>query len=500
MKIEIRALAGSFATGISILLSSAISIISVPLILHFWTPSKYGTWVTLLASVPFFSALDIGHQAFLGNKIACNWEKGTKEIRKILSSGVLMALVLGILQIAVATISLLFVWGGDVSFLAFLFIENYAIKSAFLCSVLFSSIVIPVAGILIKIYAPAGLYLNAVWLGIAQVLGNFLFLILGCYLQVNLFIIVVLQSITGIVCAVYLYQDFKKRFPNLCPWWRGGSAKTGLKNFMNSSILSANSFLDQVTGNGMTIIIFAFIAPKEAGIYASLRTISNFGLQGIQIFIAPIYADIAKFFSIREYKKIHQIIFALWASGHFFVTLLFVATAPWVEKFFKNWSHDKLSFNLTLFTCLATAVCLRNWASPLFSLLSCINNLKSQFIISIVRGGLCLSVTAGLIHHFGLTAVGLGILAGEIGAAVSTWVFVSRIFIVNGVKLCPRSGLRGLFLVFLVAFSFAPQAWDFKHAALANLGLVAAVVVVAIFQWINLSADVKERVIRLCPF
>lgn len=500
MKIELRVFTGSFATSVSIVISCLISLITVPLLLNYWTPSKYGTWVALLAFGPFFSCFDIGHQAFLGNKIACSWKGGYDEIKKILASGILIALFLGILQFAVVTIYLLFVWDREVSFLALLFEENYGMKSALLFSVLYSGSVVSITGILIKIYAPAGFYVKAVLLGIAQILGNFFFLFVGIYFQFSLFFVAVLQSISGIGCAFYLYQDFKKKFPFLCPWWKGGNAKNGFKNFVNSSILSINSFLDQVTGNGMTIIIFAFLAPKEAGIYASLRTLSNFGLQGVQIFIAPIYADLAKYYSIREYEKIKQIISALWASGHLAVALLFVAAAPFVEKFFKIWSHDKLTFNWTLFTFLATAVCLRNWASPLFSLLFCINNLRSQFLISIFRGSFCLIVTSTFIANFGLTAVGLGILAGEIVAAFVTWFFASHLFSADRVKLCPSSCIRGLFLVFLVLCSFLPQIWGFKHAALTNLLLLVSAVVVGIFQWKNLSSDVRGRVARLCPF
>jgi O-antigen/teichoic acid export membrane protein len=100
VKAKKNIIASFLLKGISI----AISLILVPLTLHYVNPTQYGIWVTLSSIIGWFSFFDIGFGNGLRNKFAESIAKGEHEMAKIYVST-----TYAILSIIIAVVLILFI-------------------------------------------------------------------------------------------------------------------------------------------------------------------------------------------------------------------------------------------------------------------------------------------------------------------------------------------------------------------------------------------------------
>ena len=66
--IESRVLGGSAASAVSFAMYFAQNVLLVPLLLHYWGPDRYGSWLSLFALYALLQSIDIGHQSYMGNE------------------------------------------------------------------------------------------------------------------------------------------------------------------------------------------------------------------------------------------------------------------------------------------------------------------------------------------------------------------------------------------------------------------------------------------------
>src|SRR5674476_825157 len=82
-------------------LSILISLVLVPLTIHYVNPTKYGIWLTLSSIITWFSFFDIGFGHGLRNKFAEALAKGEEELARIYVSTTyaILCIIIGIVLI-----------------------------------------------------------------------------------------------------------------------------------------------------------------------------------------------------------------------------------------------------------------------------------------------------------------------------------------------------------------------------------------------------------------
>src|ERR1035437_4497067 len=97
VKAKKNIIASFFIKGLSI----AISLVLVPLTIHYVNPTQYGIWLTLSSIIAWFSFFDIGFGYGLRNKFAEALAKGEEELARIYVSTTyaILCIIIGIVRI-----------------------------------------------------------------------------------------------------------------------------------------------------------------------------------------------------------------------------------------------------------------------------------------------------------------------------------------------------------------------------------------------------------------
>ena len=103
--VESRAAKVAFASGLSMFLSVALQLLSVPVCLRYWGNETYGIWLALYSLFNMLRTLDAGYSAYVGNELNLLYHRDQDALRKTLASGIAGATVLGAGQLA-ATVAI----------------------------------------------------------------------------------------------------------------------------------------------------------------------------------------------------------------------------------------------------------------------------------------------------------------------------------------------------------------------------------------------------------
>jgi len=495
-RMESRAIRGSAAGMASLLLGLATALIQVPLLLRFWQAEEYGVWVSLLAALSLVTVFDAGHQAYVGNEIAKAWGHHRDRVRPLLASGLRTALWVAMAELGLGAV-LVFTGnlpallgqragGGD-----------YGATAAFLLYLLFWGTFGSGGGILARLYPPAGLYARGEWLGVINRSAAFLALAAACLAGANLFGAMAAQVLVGVLFNLYFFLDLRRRLPALFPWWKGGNLRTGFSNLRASLFLTANSLLDQAAGNGLVLVVTAFLSPVQAGLLATQRTLANLAQQGSAVFLNPVGADLARYHGTGQGGKIRGVFSVGWAAGHSLTAAGVIAAAPFLGAAYGSWTQGKFTFDPALFAWLGTAVVLRNWAAPFQLYLSNINSLKSQLAIGLARGGVCLGTSLALVPPMGVQGVGAGLLAGETAGALAGWLAAERRLNESGARIPGGAAFRGLLQVGAVGVALACLCLGGAVAMVATVAALTSIVGIGFLQWRWLEPGLQKRILSL---
>ncbi|MBK7629839.1 MAG: hypothetical protein IPJ23_03890 [Ignavibacteriales bacterium] len=106
--VQHRAFRNSFVGFISFIFSFAQTIILVPILLKYWGNEKYGVWLALYAGFSLLQSLDSGHINFIGNKMNITYHVDKNELKNTLASSFYMAVIIGVVQILLVILLVLF--------------------------------------------------------------------------------------------------------------------------------------------------------------------------------------------------------------------------------------------------------------------------------------------------------------------------------------------------------------------------------------------------------
>jgi O-antigen/teichoic acid export membrane protein len=412
--LEKRAVSGSVAslvgTGVNILLA----IVQVPLILAKWDASTYGIWAVVLGAIGMFVVLDTGHQSYVGNEFYRLWKTGNGKLEVTLGSACIAALILACVET---------ILGGSVAYAKphWLGLEAESLPQAQAALMIYLvgwCAVGSVGGVLVRLYPPAGMFARGQWIGAVGKVTGFAALIVAIWGGAN--IVGAMAALIGasLIFNVYLFVDIRRMLPQLWPWWKRQSMEVGWRNCRASLALTLSVLCDQWSTNGVLLLVAMVLTPLEVAIFATIRTVTNAFMQSNALFISPLEPDLARYHHEHAPGKIAAVFSFSWLTGCSLVVLGLEMLIPAVTSVYGNWTRHAMPFDRGLFASLALAVAIRQWAAPLLSYVSCINDLVARTTVSVLRLAFILGLSVLFVRPLGLLGVGIAVAASELVAAL----------------------------------------------------------------------------------
>lgn len=413
--ITYRSFSGVMYGIIHFTLSFLQNILIVPFILSKWGSENYGIWIASYAFISIMRTLDSGHQLYLGNEYIKLFYLDVDKAKKLLASGIKIAMLIGLLEFAIffsiiyfnseklfigVSTNYILNWG-----LGFMFFVWFLVGSA--------------GGIIHRIILAFGLFNRSVFWSIVYKL-----------LEVSLLLVAVLKNwsvgFTFIVLAAILFIysivvliDIKNKVPSIYPWWVNGSIKEGFRSFKLSLLITLNGFVDQFNLNGMLILIGNILTASTIPIYSTLKTFSNIFIQINQIVLNPLLPDFIKYHTINEKSKINDILNINWFLLNFILIIPILLILPYTKDLYEWWTQGKLQFDILLSNFLFLSVIIISYGKIMMFYLSGINHLKALLITNIFRVIILFTLTIiFLFKAKSLSFIGFSICISEFFASL----------------------------------------------------------------------------------
>lgn len=498
MSIQGRALKNSFVGIIAFVFSLAQAIIIVPVLLKYWGNEKYGLWLALYAGFSLLQSLDTGHINYIGNKLNITYNTDKGELKNILASSFIMAMIIGTLQILVVVLLILF------NLLpAFIGIETnilnqFSIPASLLIlliSWLFSG---SIGGILHRIMIPTGFYFQAQWWGILYRFCQFLSIIIvailgGSILEATLFYVFIQFIVYGLT-----FYYIKIKIPEFYPWWKGAKLVIAFSNFKNSLVFTSTSFVQQLGNNGLILFISNLFSSFYLPIFTTIRTMTNTALSITNLLINSILPDFIRYHTGKEKEKLNSVFNANWFFSGLIVNIGLIMVIPFADYIFKLWTKGIINFDFNLFVSLAASISVINFGAGLYNYIYGINNLRAVSAITVTRVIILFCFSYLLSSFMGLGGIGVAILISEIfSSIILPYFFVQQIFKSFEGSLDYKTSIIAIaspiIMILLAVFQLFGIEFNYYIWGISLFFMI----LIYIFNWLILDKEVKDRTILL---
>lgn len=477
-----------------------LTLLVVPLLLHLWGRESYGAWLALMAALNLLSALDLGHQGYLGNEFNISAAKGASRLKSTLSSGLKTAVILGIGQFLIACA---FVAANRTDVLLGVSQTHSSLQQldrALLVLVGVWCVFGSTSGLLVRLYPARGLYARAQWFSVAQkIVLQYGVVVAVAVAGGEIWEFAITYSVVGTLIAGIWFVEFRTQLRDLYPWWKGGSWRRAWKNFRASLLLTANGFLAQLTTSGLNLLIAGLFDVRMVPAFATLRTVTNTFVQAVNIILNPLLPDLIRFHVQGERMKVVHTIQAAFIAGGCLI-LAILAVTPLVPLAFNYWTQGLIPLDFKLYCLLACAVCIKIAYSPLLAYLSALNNIRVQTEVNTVQAACALGLPLLLSGTEALWVFGLGLMLGEIcGAAICALrarLHFQESCAYEYLSLLSRSAVLPL-LVALGAYSLMLCHSESRTIVYITISAVVCLVLVYGAQWYRLPEPLRRRILSL---
>lgn len=483
-----------FVTVLSTGIAIVLQLVSVPVCMAYWGKEAYGVWLALFASFTLLRTVETGYVSFVGNRINLAYNQDRDVLRQQLSSSIAGIAVIGSLQLAACL--LLFVDG--VSTALGLDVAGFEPKTALLLLMAGWVFTGAYLSIVHKLMIPAGMMYHAAWWAMGFQVCQFGGIMLAARLRLSMIgtslVFVAVQSAVYVASAVYI----RRKLPDFFPWWRGSDVRLGLANLAKSFWLTMGSVLQQGSVSGMVLLVSALSGPAAVAIFATVRTLTNLGATFANVLTSPLLPEVVRYHANREGGKLVAIHEAHWVLVGTAVNLGILLCFPLIRPLYGFWTRYRVALDGTLLCLLLAAVAVASAGALMSTYLAGINNIRSVFSTSFVRGAIGLVGGLALHGRFGIAAFGLSVLVAEL-------VVLAILFMVFFRSELQDLGLRPPVLPFalllagvgLTSLSLAFEGFGLPGSAHVRLLSVVGVMVCARFGWRRLDPEVRTRIVEM---
>jgi hypothetical protein len=263
----------------------------------------------------------------------------------------------------------------------------------------------------------------------------------------------------------------------------------------------AVSLLDATALTTLVTLTDRWSSATGVAVFAALRTACNAVYQATLVILVPISPELSRYACNRDSVRSSALLGVAWILSTGPIAFATTAGLPLVEEVFFHWTLHSLPFSSPLFISMAGAVLVRQWTSPLVTLLYCTNCIRAQFWIALVRCGTSIGVACALFSSLDLAAMGLAVLLGEVTVAATVIYMTSVLF----PGLCDvRCRITGGLASVAVGLAFAALVgWWWFPAVRWPLWIISLVLQTATMtaQWRYLHSTARGRILAfLSPF
>jgi O-antigen/teichoic acid export membrane protein len=251
----------------------------------------------------------------------------------------------------------------------------------------------------------------------------------------------------------------------------------GYSNFRKSLPLLGKSLFENIRQQGVRLILAPLSGPAGLAAFSTMRTGANVALQGLNTIINPLVPDLMRFLHDRDQQRSEAAFATIWIVLVALMAPGVVILQAFVEPFYLIWTQGKIDFNPLLFALLSLGVLVYAVIQPAIAVVVGNNLTKTQLHLTALSGVIVLGVLIALVPLIGILGAAIGLLLGEIVAAVGYKIYAKRWLRENDL-LWPRHAFHlAVFSVCVSAVALGALVW-FPEYTWAIL-----IVSMALFAW-----------------
>ncbi len=414
MSVSVRLISGSIANGALLAANILIQVVSVPIMLGWWSVQQFGLWMFLQALYSLSVVIDLGHQNYLGYEFQ---RLGTRQaVRRDLASSLPVAVLLGTALLCFWVAVPAFGWAdmllGD--FISADLIDDLA--GSMIVYALTWLITGSVGGILGRALVPFGYYARMAWWRFALLVGVNLAALAAVVSGGNVLDAVIASSATNVVVNVGVHLDCFRLWRRENIGLAVPDLRRGLSNLSRSLLVSLRELIVIANQQGIRLLVAPLAGVNLLGEFTATRTLSNIATQGINAFAGPVEPELLRYLREGRSEPAHTTL----AIGWLFVLVVVGPGCLFLQivapDIFLWWTRGNFHLDPMLFSALAGCVLVYGLAQPLVSIVRGNNVLLPQ----VVANGVSLLITVTgcylALPSWGLPGAGISLLAAEIAS------------------------------------------------------------------------------------
>ena len=412
----------------------------VPIYLSHWSIKTYGVWLAIQSLLYLLTIPDTGHQTFLGYEFLRFGKDSREKIGLNLYSGAAFGLIISIVQIIFIVILLNTDSLGSMLGESGLS-DNRILHEAGLVLLIqgFTWLLCTsVSGLLSRSLLTFGYFPRmSLWILIMGINTSFA-PVIPVMFGAGLLKTAIVCALSTVVLAVLQYLDMfhllrKEKVPFIFP-----SLKLGFKNFTHSLALSGRIALENTRQQGVRLIVAPLAGITGLAAFSTMRTMSNFALQGLNTITYPLMPELSRFLHQRDQDRMEAGFGTLWIVLIIVLAPSVVILQAFAEPLYSIWTRGKLPFSPSLFAVLSLSVLVYALGQPAMAIIIGNNLLKIQFYLSAVVAVIVIAGIYFLLPVIGIVGAGIPLLAAEVFAAIGYKIYAARWLKSNGMQW-PRS-------------------------------------------------------------
>lgn len=400
------------------------SVVLVPLILSFWTAKLYTFWVLLLAANALLAGVYDGYIRYVTNAYNLNYYNEPSKAERVLGSGIRFAIACSVILLALLAMAVgLFprlaesVFGaGSADVAAYRLPLTLPVFIA-------GNIVLNLLRFFYALNDPQGKIWRNLRFEVLYSVAEIGVLVLSLIYLRDFYRVVIANAAVYIIAAVVFILSLRKKYPQLPAIARNGNIREGAVLFRSSLPFIGNNFAEKLATDSYTLLLSFFTWPALIiRQFASIRTVTNAGISGMNIFQTVTVPQIQEYEARKNRAALLQVCARLWLLAALLCGTLLIPCYPLLERIYQVWTKgkimlDPLVFGL-LFICLPAVL----YGNVLLYYLKSVNETKAVLFVTILKLAVLFSLLVFL-PHTAVTAVA-DLLIAEVTANVFVYPFV----------------------------------------------------------------------------
>lgn len=390
---------GSWWALVRFALVFARSVALVPLILSYWDVDQYTCWVLLLAvNALWFSAYD-GYIRYVTNAYNLSFYSDPQKARHILGSGIRFAGVVSIgLLVLLGLVVCLFPGAAGMLYGTGGMIADQK-PGAALWVFIGGNTCINLLRFFYAINEPQGKLWRNLRFEVVYSIIEILALVLSLMYLRSFFAVVAVNATVYIVAALVFILSLRKKYPAWPQLLASGNTAQGAMLFRKSLPFIANNFIEKLATESYTLVLAFFAWPALViQQFASVRTMTNAGISGMNIFQTVTGPQLQQQEAEKAYGQQLQLFGRLWLLASVACGTLLICLYPWLQQAYLTWTRHQIVPDETLFGLLFICLLVVLFGNVLLYYLKAVNETRTVLLVTIVKLAVLLALLVCLPH------------------------------------------------------------------------------------------------------